>query len=357
MKVIRWIVWSGLAVASSATMAAESTPDAKRAMSVASGQALQGNIRRALAELDSVPVAEFGTKDRAVRSCMIERFRSDVDGSSPTASGPFADRVIALYQAYWRASLLDPEKKASEEDRLRSELARLTGLPVGSAPARVDDVIKERLAAEGFHALMGRTPPFLELIVWGKQTGQDADVALPEGTHEVRVNVLDEFASLGWSAYATCDRSFTGGWVKPEAVYAVKPGWKSLEDENFRISFLAHETQHLVDKKRFANIESWELEYRGKLAELALADTTVPRLLSAFASNQGDDPDIPHSFANKRVIADLRCRLRLAPAADLGEIGVDAINEAARALLVEDSERRKTGSGPLPGRGLLPGAR
>lgn len=204
-------------------------------------------------------------------------------------------------------------------------------------------MIKARLAAEGLHALIGRTPLFLELIAWRKQTGRALDVALPAGTHRVQVHVLDDFASLGWSAYATCDRSFTGGRVKPDAVYAVKPGWKSLEDENFRISFLAHETQHLVDNKRFATIRSWELEYRGKLAELALADTTVPRLLAAFASNQGVDPDVPHSFANRRVIADLRCQLRSHPAADLGKTAEEAINTAARALLVSDSKRRLRG--------------
>lgn len=334
-----WILWSLLAVTAPAAEQ-ESSPEAKRAVSAAAGQALQGNMRRALAELDAVPAVEFRSREGTVRNCMRERFAPDADGSLPTRFGPFTNRALGVYRAYWRAALLHPGNRASEEERLHRNLARLTGLSVDAEPDRIREEIKAHLAAEGFHALMGRTPPLLELIVWKEQKSELRNVPLPEGGYEIRVNVLDDFASLGWSAYATCDRSFTGGWVGSEAIYAVRPGWKSLEDENFRISFLAHETQHFADKERFGDLESWQLEYRGKLAELALAETTIPRLLSAFASNQGDDPAVPHSFANKHVLAGLRRQLNLSPSADFGGLSVSAINEAARALLLRDSEQR-----------------
>lgn len=345
INLIAWIVSSALLAAAVPAKAKDSSPEARRALSAAAGQALQGNIKQALAELRSIPSSEFGTSEARIRACMIERFSPEADGSLPRDFGPFTNRAVGIYRAYWRAALLRPENKASEEERLHRNLARLTGLQSSTDLNRIQEEIKTHLAAEGVHVLMGRTPPLLELMVWDTESSEVRDVPLPEGNHSVTVKILDDFASLGWSAYATCDRSFTGGWVRPDGIYAVKPGWKSLEDENFRISFRAHETQHFADKERFGALESWELEYRGKLAELALAETTIPRLLSAFASNQGDDPAVPHSFANKRVLTDLRRQLELGPSTGLSEIPVHSINEAARVLLLRDSEQRRAGTG------------
>ncbi|MGI8706028.1 MAG: hypothetical protein ACR2JJ_09605, partial [Sphingomicrobium sp.] len=118
----------------------------------------------------------------------------------------------------------------------------LLELPANSGSDVVEAKLRERLKAGGHHVLMGRTPPLLEFMVWSSETSDVHQVALPEGSHSIEVKILDDFASLGWSAYATCDRSFTGGWVKPDAIYAVRPGWKDLTAENFQVSFLAHET-------------------------------------------------------------------------------------------------------------------
>lgn len=324
-------------------IAKESSPIAKRALSLAAGQALQGHMALALLELEAVGGSEFGPKDGAVRSCMIERFRATADKSFPSEFGSFANQVIGAYRAYWHTALLYPERMASEETQLYENLVHIADLPAGAEKSVVDEAVRERFGAQGLHALMGRTPPLLELIVWGNELKLSKTVPLPEGEYEVTVNILDEFASLGWSAYATCNRSFTGGWVKADAIYAVRPGWKTLEDENFRISFLAHETQHFADNRRFGRLESWELEYRGKLAELALAATTMPKLLSAFASNQGVNPTVPHSYANKRVLMDLRHELKRSAESDVTEFGADVINRAARALLLRDSRNRSGG--------------
>ena len=318
-----------------------SSPAGTRAISSAAGLALQGRMRDALAELDRVAGSEFGARDAATRSCLMKRFRSGEVEHSAAHPGPFSPRVIRAYQDYWRAVLLNPESSAAEERRLQGTLARLVDLPVGSDANLVENQLKERFSGEGLHVLMGRTPPLLELIVWSDELRQTRTVRLPEGDQEVAVIILDQFASLGWSAYATCDRTFTGGWVKPDAVYAVRPGWKSLEDENFRISFLAHETQHFADNKRWHNLASWELEYRGKLAELALADKTLFKLLAAFASNQGDDPAVPHSYANKRVLRALRQELALTPEADFRDTDAGRLNRAAHDLLLRDSRSRR----------------
>ena len=84
-------------------------------------------------------------------------------------------------------------------------------------------------------------------------------------------------------------------------------------------------------------------------AELALADQTLARLLDAFAHNQGDDVAIPHSYANKRVLAALRIRLGLAPEAALDAAAPAAIRAAAVAELRADSARRQPAAHRPPG--------
>ncbi len=294
-----------------------------------------------MALLEQVPPSEFSEKDRAIRTCMIERFRSNPEESGQNAIGVVTDRALRLYRSYWRSSLLRPETKAAQEEQLMEDLRALLGLPADASWGGIEEELRQRVTAEGHHVLMGRTPPLLEFMVWGSETSDVRQVPLPEGQHSIRVKILDNFASLGWSAYATCDRSFTGGWVKPDAIYAVRPGWEDLTAENFQISFLAHETQHFADKERFGELESWELEYRAKLAELALADATLPRILSAFNSNQGGDPSVPHSYANRIVLSWLVSELEVAGPAALADVPPDTIRQAAKALLRRDSASRK----------------
>lgn len=329
-----------LALVMATLVAQQPTEAGEQALRSASGRALQGNMAEAVALLEQVPASSFSEKDRAIRTCMIERFRSKAEESGKTDVGSITERALGLYRSYWRASLLRPETRAAQEEQLTEGLRDLLGLPAGTKWAPVEAELRKRVAAEGHHVLMGRTPPLLEFMVWGSETSEVRRVPLPEGQHSIKVKILDDFATLGWSAYATCDRTFTGGWVKPDGIYAVRPGWKDLAAENFQVSFLAHETQHFADKERFGELESWELEYRAKLAELALADVTLPRLLSAFTSNQGGGPSVPHSFANRVVLSWLVRDLGLVGPAALAEVAPDAIRRTARSLLSRDSAAR-----------------
>ena len=319
----------------------QSTEAADQALRSASGRALQGNAAEAVALLQQVPPSDFGEKDRTIRDCIIERFRSTPEKSEPSPIGTVTDEALSRYRSYWRASLLRPETRAAEEEQLMDRLRALLGLSPDAAPDRVETELRQRVRAEGHHVLMGRTPPLLEFLVWRSETLDVRQVPLPEGKHSIQVKILDDFTSLGWSAYATCDRSFTGGWVKPEGIYAVRPGWKDLTAENFQVSFLAHETQHFADKERFGEMESWELEYRAKLAELALADATLPRILSAFHSNQGGDPSVPHSYANRIVLSWLASELEVTGPEAVVEMPREMIRRAAKSLLLRDSASRK----------------
>jgi len=335
-----------VAVASSAVV--QSSEVAEQALRSASARALQGNAAEAVALLERVPASEFSEKDQVIRACMIDRFRADSERQSDAAVG-VAGQALRLYRSYWKSSLLHPETREANEGTLEEGLRSLLNLPADAAWDAIEAELRARLQAEGGHVLMGRTPPLREFMLWRTENAEVRQVRLPEGQHAIKVKILDDFTSLGWAAYATCDRNFTGGWVRPEAIYAVGPGWKDKAAENYQVSFLAHETQHFADKERFGELKSWELEYRAKLAELALADTTQPRILSAFISNQGSDPAVPHPYANRIVVSWLAEELAVADPEALRNVAPAAIRQAAKSLLVRDSRARKRNGGTSPG--------
>lgn len=333
-----WSVPVGAAAAQAQTE--QSSTAARRAISKAIGSALQADMPAARQALAKVPASEFVGSDARTRDCIFTRFAPDADGSLPTDLPPVAARALGVYRAYWRAAMLQPSSRHAEEERLRRNLARLLNLPRDTTLANVEERLLEQLKLLDLHGLAGRTAPLRELMVWRSQTEEQRDVALPEGAHRIKVFTLDDFASFGWAAYATCDRTSTGGWVKPEGIYAVTPGWRDMQDESYLVSFLGHETQHFADRERYGELQSWELEYRAKLAELALADTTLPKLLRAFAANQSVDAALPHSYANRAVLAALRTALKVDAEASLENVPKEEIKRAAEAALRDDSKRR-----------------
>lgn len=331
----------GLWLAPVATATApKSSPEARAAVAAAAGKALQGDVRQALTVLRRVPTTQFGGREAAFRACVLRRFALDGDRSLLANLPLLTARALGIYRAYWRAALLSPTLREEEEERLRLNLIRLLDAPPQSSLNDIEPLLTRRLGEDGYHALTGRTAPLRELMLWKTQTTEQRRVSLPEGDHLTTVHLLADFASFGWSGFATCERSATGGWVRPDAIYAVTPRYRSLEGEDFLVSFVAHESQHYADLQRFPGMAAWELEYRAKLTELVLADTTNRALLAAFAANCSDRQDVPHSYANGRVLEALRSRLELQPSGELGRVPTPDVQAAALAELRTDSARR-----------------
>jgi hypothetical protein len=168
-------------------------------------------------------------------------------------------------------------------------------------------------------------------------------VNLPDGPEVVRVNLLDDFVLRGWAYYATCSQRSAGGWATDDGLFAVVPAYRSVVDETFSVRFVAHEGQHFADKRVFKSLESWELEYRGKLAELALADESQRSTLQLICENREDSKDSPHGYANAQVVREVSARLKLdAERFCHGEtLPGQPLRDAAKALLLEDTARRR----------------
>lgn len=332
---------AGSAGAAAGSPAAPGTADAL--MRSALADALQADGRAALSALRSLDAAQLAPRYAPTRSCMIERLGAR-RAPPVTVRDRFVAGVLLSYQEYWMRSLLAEHPAAQNEAWLLGALNRqMAGAGGGKAAnmGELESALEPVLLAHGYHALLGMTRPLRELMLWQSEAEARYQVSLPEGEQPVVVVFMDDFASLGWAGFATCDRHHSGGWTKPDRLYAVR-GAYDLDSEQFRVSYLAHEAQHFADSQRFPALEDQaQLEYRAKLVELATARSSAYELLDAFAGNTSADPAIPHSFADRRLVRDMSQRLFPAgtPPWAWQSIPVSGINAAAAALLRADSAR------------------
>jgi hypothetical protein len=327
----------------------QSTPAAMAATASAVGAILQGNGPLARQIISGISVTELSAKGVQVRACALSRLDGPVQAVpvvSPTTHQPdaFAAKVLDLYRTYWRESVNDPSRRTAARQKL---LVGLSALLEHAHVVNFEDaesLVAARLARAGFHSLGGQTGLLRDLFLWTQQEERMESVSLPEGTTTTKVFYLDGFLSRGWSAYFMCDQGGAGGWAKPEGLYVIVPSYGNLSDENFRVNFLAHESQHYVDYRHFPGLKGWELEYRAKLVELAYANQTSDKVLTYFIGNQGDDPADAHSYADKRVLAAVRGRLGVATDDALKSVPVATLQQAAVEELRADTARREKGS-------------
>ena len=333
---------TALAIAAHPAIAAtqSSSAAAERAIGESTSAVLQGDSARALAALRQVPATQFKGRDADYRACMFGRFeRAQPPWLLGDIEEPFVREVLNHYQRYWWHALAAPAQREPLAQQLLLQLRRLLGTEADNAHDfdSVEPLLQQQLQQRGYHAVLGRTPPLRELMLWRNQQSRQYHVELPEGSHQVRVELLDDFVSRGWSSYARCQRGSAGGWATNEALYAVMPSYPDgLDSEAFQVVFLGHEAQHFADQNRFPDMLPWELEYRAKLVELAQAVEVSRKRLLGFMEAQSDDIDSPHTYANKRVIADLTQRLGKSP--ELASIA--ELQQAAREQLVADTAER-----------------
>jgi hypothetical protein len=330
---MRWLTLTFLTLSS----AAPAAPSDK--VGDALGAALQANERQALELLKDVDLAALPEKDRNFVTCARERFASPQP--QPLTGTNVADQALSIYRGYWHSVLLQQVSREAGEHRLELALARFLHAKAGTRMDVLEPLLAKRLEAAGWHSLEGRTGYLRELMIWGKQDEKVVPVALPEGQDQAKVFYLNDFKSFGWSHYATCGRAATGGWATQAGLFAVVPRYDSLENEEFRVTFLGHETQHFADKARFKGLKDWELEYRAKLVELSEADATRAKVLNRFVDDQGEDPASPHSYANRAILNEMVRRLQLKGPDELFTVDLKRLQSAAADALVEDSRKRE----------------
>ncbi|MEO8200674.1 MAG: hypothetical protein ABI679_09160 [Gemmatimonadota bacterium] len=304
--------------------------------------ALQAHGREAVASLRAIDTTRLAERYRPTRVCMLDRL--DARRMPPSAiPDRFLSDILGIYREYWLRSLRAEHSPPDNDAWLLASLNARVSREGGPSAATLDDlepVLEAMILTLGYHPLLGLTSPLRELMLWKTETETRYNVKLPESTQRVTVVFMDDFASLGWAGFATCDRHHSGGWTKPDRLYAVRSAY-DVDSEEFRVSYLAHEGQHFSDNHRFPGLEDQqELEYRAKLVELAVGKASVYDLLESFAGNTGDDRTVPHSYANGRVVRDLMKRVPFQGTRPAWRgVSVDRINKVAATLLREDTAR------------------
>ena len=334
------IALSALPTAAWAANTPESTAAATAAIAESTNAILQGDSPRAVAALRAAPKDGYQGKDAVYRACMLARHGERPVFATDAISDGFARQILHDYQDYWWHAMKAPSQRAQLEAKLLATLRERIGADAADAKDMdaIEPILQGQLLAHGYRAQLGRTLPLRELMMWRKQDTRPYKVELPEGPYTVNVELLDDWVSRGWTSYGRCERGSAGGWATDEALYAVVPSYsEGLDSEAFRVVFLGHETQHFADQNAFPGMPSWELEYRAKLVELAQAREVSAKRLGSFISAQSDDTNSPHTYANKRVVADLTARLGAAP----DKVSIDRLQQAAGEQLIEDTRRRK----------------
>ena len=272
---------------------------------------------------------------------------------------PVVRAIAELFQSYWRDALMQTAPLDELEEQLMGRLDEILVSHGYRSALDDEDKLSENVEAlireEGYFAQSGRTPPLLDLMIWTKNEVATESIELTDGTYEVDVNYLDDFVSYGWSNFAAFGMTSTGGWAKEDGLYCLCRHY-DLDSERFKLSFLKHEARHYADFKLYPELQASDLEYRGKLTELAFSDEGTYRLMEHFHNSANRVGNAPHPLANWYVIEGLsRELLDGEPPMDASgweSIPKEQIRSAARRLL-EEHDGMLASVGPETAKGVI----
>ncbi len=266
---------------------------------------------KSILTLVDVDTVHLSAVDKKLKIAYEARFKGSSDQSN-YLSGKESDisDLLRIFRDYWRASLLNPDKEYSRElgENIVPFLMEKFP-PIRDVKVERDSIgvyLSRYIKSKGYNTLdkidyQGR---LIDLVIWKTQTDTIYEIKLDNKKSKIKVFLLKDFISLGWMEYATLGTHHPGGWVGADGLFCVEKSY-DLESEDFRVSFLAHEGRHFLDKKQFQNLKNTDLEYRSKLVELSLAKTTIYTLIEFFITNSNVNSQNAHSVANYDVMNDL----------------------------------------------------
>jgi len=302
---------------------------------------LDANVKPALVSLSDLDSRKLPVKDQQFKSAFESRFKFAKDQKDYRSEiNHSLSNILDMFRNYWRASLLDSSINLDSllqyqlSDLLEKKYVSVKELPGNSDT--VDYYLKKMITSSGCYTTgFGKTGRLFDLLIWKKQ--QDTQYVFSIGNEMISTKVIfmDDFLTLGWEQYATLDRYYPGGWATDTALFCVKQAY-DLHSEDFLISYLAHESRH------FPKLTPADLEYRAKLTELSLADSSLYSLVSFFISNANYESENAHSLADYCVIRDLSVLLFHKNFENdikaWQEKGVHTINTGARQILADNTK-------------------
>lgn len=279
---------------------------------------LQGDVAKVLAVLDTLPNERLSLEEKKIKEKYFHRFKYQDQVMDYNTDDVMLQNILKIYQTYWEQALLGKENDEKYESELKKNIASF--LKKNNYTYQQDSVkdtlstqdiednstrhLKNFLSEKGYYSATGKTAGLFDLFVWSTEVPIEYTVDLPETEVNTTIIFLEDVVTMGWEEYASFGKVYPGGWATKEELYAVGKAYDTTT-ENFKVSYLKHESQHFADYKKYPHLSGADLEYRAKLTELIYAEETLYKLIRSFIRNASSEGRNPHAFGGYVLIRDL----------------------------------------------------
>jgi hypothetical protein len=307
--------------------------------------AIQEDVNKIIECLKLIPDDSLSANQKEIKKKYFSRFVTKTEIPDYKTQDSLLINVLTIFQNYWTDVLMKNKSISEAEESNAPKLLNLIrNYPAGSINiSNSDDIgiqLSKILLSKGYNSRVGRTGNLMDLIIWTRQSPKSYSINLADTILNVPVIFIDSTITLGWEGYATFDHYYPGGWTAADTLYCITKDY-DIASEKFRVSYLTHEAQHLLDSKLYSGYSRWLAEYRAKLAELSVAEKTVYTLIDFFIIDSKNDESLTHPFAEFRVICDLSKEIFnenfVTDSKRWKTISFQEINNVSRKLLKQNS--------------------
>lgn len=245
------------------------------------------------------------------------------------------NKILTIYQQYYRDVFYLALSREDAARNLKDRLAVFLG--VTDENIQLCDLEQHQLAAlfqnKGFHFMAGLTSGYCGPYIWRTTETVTYEVELPDGFQTYSVKLLDGFITRSWIDYLSFGKLTPGGWADGDGIINCVKSSYDFDSENFLVSLLKHEAQHVRDLSAGTVISSEQLEYRAKLVELIYSRER--NLLKDFIQEaDSSDKYNAHAMAAYRIVNGF-AELLHTDAAQLHALPIEQIQSVARKLFRE----------------------
>lgn len=243
--------------------------------------------------------------------------------------------ILLIYQKYYREVFYLEENENIAEEKMLIRFLKF--FDIENRDIELDEIEEEYVAKafkkQSMEFLGGRTGGYYGPYIWRDTEVKKYEVELPEGIQDYVVKILDGFLSKSWLDYLSFGSVGTGGWTDRDGIINCVKESYDFTSENFLVSLLKHEAQHVMDLKNYPEMTSEELEYRAKLVELIYSKER--NLLKQFAS-EADTSKVKngHSLAASRILEAFEKKYNK----DIISCSLEDIQKISKTLFMESNE-------------------
>lgn len=275
------------------------------------GYLIKGKLKDAIAYLEQFP--EKMEKTEKYRQVFLKKIL-------PTPSDNLViNNILYPFYMYYHDVFFDEIGEKESRVLLTERLAQLLKLNYSKNWSsmeqeeffcnEIEPRLEKLVISEGYHYLGGETQGYKGPYIWKETENKTFDVQLPSQTTQYTVNLLSGFVSRSWLDYISLNEIGPGGWAGRDGIIncVIEAYTDGVESEDFQVSLLKHEAQHIIDYDMYPEISSIDLEYRAKLVELIYA--TKDTFFHFFKSASKEDTTNSHAYSSYKIVKDLSMKI------------------------------------------------